>query len=443
MTSTSTDALAARLASAAVDDSPRPGSTATITGLKGRSELNGKRVSLLSWAESSSRWATLLHHSPEEKGVCVKPLNLKDITPPSDDVQLACLTADVAWSVFDALGLCALGPFSRTCSVWRKVAAAKVAEWTKFKPSEQRLLTAMGHASSRMLLMPSTPPPGSTALPGGEMAVVAWGGVHIIGAGGHHLRKIGATMDDEDYDEDDDEMLKWEDGPHGLASDGEHLFVAEMVDGGVRKIDPQTGKVLAEDFGLYSPTAIATAAGKLFVMTSDGVGTVLEAADLSHLCTFGEWPDEGLLGWRGGLAATASRLYVADPVSDCIDVLALPACWSAKDARPQPLARIGGTGGKPGQFRQPRAIAVMGDKLFVAEFKGMRLQVLSLEGVPQQVIPTPASLTSLAVNSEQVLCGCVARRNEKGPADPGQLITAGCLGHIVGLIVFSAQSRGA
>ena len=191
---------------------------------------------------------------------------------------------------------------------------------------------------------------------------------------------------------------------------------------------------------------MAVGAGKVFVMAlnEEGEGdnsicSVYNASDLEHVCSFGLWNNEESIEWRGGLAATASRLFVADPLRHCIDVFAL-GDWS-KGEKPKPISRLGEKGKLPGQFLQPRGLALLDDRLIVAEFHGQRLQVLTLEGLPLQVIPTASHLVSVSVSSEQVICGAVA----SGPNQllPPAVINSGSAlsdGHFgISLLVFSVR----
>ena len=56
------------------------------------------------------------------------------------------------------------------------------------------------------------------------------------------------------------------------------------------------------------------------------------------------------------------------------------------DARMQFRRAIGGEGDAPGRFKEPQGVAVWRGLLVVSEAGGWRVQVLTLEGVPLQIL---------------------------------------------------------
>jgi hypothetical protein len=54
--------------------------------------------------------------------------------------------------------------------------------------------------------------------------------------------------------------------------------------------------------------------------------------------------------------------------------------------RGRPLRQLGRYGAAPGEFRHPVGVALVSDLLLVSEYSGGRVQVLTLEGGPLQVI---------------------------------------------------------
>ena len=107
-----------------------------------------------------------------------------------------------------------------------------------------------------------------------------------------------------------------------------------------------------------------------------------------------------------------------------IDVLAL-GDWSSGET-PQPLPSIGERGRLPGQFLQPRGVALVGDTLIVAEFHGKRLQVLTLDGLPLQVLLAAEHLVSISISAdnEQVICGAVQAERDDELLPPSVLTMA-------------------
>ena len=63
---------------------------------------------------------------------------------------------------------------------------------------------------------------------------------------------------------------------------------------------------------------------------------------------------------------------------------------------------FGGWGVAPGQFKYPWGIAVVRGLLVVAEDSGHRVQVLSLKGVPLQVVPLGGVLIGVCSDERQV-----------------------------------------
>ena len=64
-----------------------------------------------------------------------------------------------------------------------------------------------------------------------------------------------------------------------------------------------------------------------------------------------------------------------------------------------PSRIIGGEGQAPGRFRGPYDTAVARGRLFVSEFEGRRIQVLTLRGAPLQVLPLPGAPTGLCTSA--------------------------------------------
>lgn len=418
ITSSDTFTAATELAMQDVDIEPNVGCTATLR-LVSRADLNGKRCSLLAWVESRSRWAALVHGS-HGAPVLVKPTALELVQLPSEVVGEACLAPDVIDSVFDFVGLRYIRTLALTCKTWRALAVEKRRRWKMFTPVHV-------HNSE---WSPKAPLSSLAPLPDGDLAVTALGGLNVISAkvkprelpGGplgplgacfSRVRYIGGGISggnamesydasgfatgsnyDSDDDDDDEGAVNWTDTPCGTAVDGGYLFVIARPDDGLVKIDPKTDRMV-DEAGLYDPVSLAAAAGKVYVIAPNedpphgNECQVYDAADLSDpIATFGAFASEGSIGLKPAMAANATRLFVADPTQHRIDVFALG--WPHA---PVALPHIGERGTLPGQFLQPRGLTLIGDpkldeRLVVAEFQGQRLQVLSLTGVPLQIIPT-------------------------------------------------------
>jgi hypothetical protein len=59
-------------------------------------------------------------------------------------------------------------------------------------------------------------------------------------------------------------------------------------------------------------------------------------------------------------------------------------------------------GDAPGEFCEPMGVALMHELLFVAEFAGKRVQVLTKDGEPLEVVPMPGPCTALCVDAFHV-----------------------------------------
>ena len=74
--------------------------------------------------------------------------------------------------------------------------------------------------------------------------------------------------------------------------------------------------------------------------------------------------------------------------------------WHEKDYEDERI------GSEPGEFAEPCGVAVGHDRLYVSEARGRRLQVLTLEGKPLQVVPSPDGneLGGLCVDGDRIWC---------------------------------------
>jgi hypothetical protein len=90
-----------------------------------------------------------------------------------------------------------------------------------------------------------------------------------------------------------------------------------------------------------------------------------------------------------------SELYVADRGNDRLQVFSLNGSWSRQ---------IGGSGQCPGRLLGPYAVAFAGGRMIVTECEGRRVQVLTAEGAPLQLLTlgSRSAPTGLAVRDEAV-----------------------------------------
>ncbi|MBI5434339.1 MAG: NHL repeat-containing protein [Planctomycetes bacterium] len=88
-----------------------------------------------------------------------------------------------------------------------------------------------------------------------------------------------------------------------------------------------------------------------------------------------EWFKD-LIEPRGLAVSKGFEIYVSDAGAHCVRGAALEKPW----------IRIGRRGTAPGEFNTPRGICIVGEKLYVADSRNDRVQVLDIEGPPQLVI---------------------------------------------------------
>lgn len=69
-------------------------------------------------------------------------------------------------------------------------------------------------------------------------------------------------------------------------------------------------------------------------------------------------------------------------------------------------------------FQRPCGLAIWRDRLVVSERDAKRVQVLTLEGVPLQVLPVDATLFGLCANDECVWLAVVNAAERSRAGDP-------------------------
>lgn len=86
----------------------------------------------------------------------------------------------------------------------------------------------------------------------------------------------------------------------------------------------------------------------------------------------------------------SSMLYVTDRSLDAVVMIAIKRNEGAL-LEITPAGRLGKRGKAPGLFREPLGVCVCAQRLLVSEGKGARLQVLTLQGAPLLVLPSPGA----------------------------------------------------
>lgn len=258
-----------------------------------------------------------------------------------------------------------------------------------------------------------------TVLPDDDSLAIAnnsGNNIQIISANGALRRNLGTRGDGPG------QFL----GPAGLACDGEALYVTDY-NHRVQKLQLD-GKPLAMccEYGtgekqLCFPTGVAVAGGIVFVADTLNNRIVrFDSATLNWLDAFGcEGREECQFLGPCGLAAIkpteekGGEIFVVDGHGQRIQVFNLKGEF---------LRTFGSWGTEPGQFDGPRGIAVANGHLYVAELGtslggGGRVQELSLEGKPLQVLESPAGSPLYGV--------CVVSRQDCTPNNSSALYVTG------------------
>ncbi len=134
------------------------------------------------------------------------------------------------------------------------------------------------------------------------------------------------------------------------------------------------------DGDLMSPGDICLAHGFIYVAEGNGVSAFRDcggALEFSHKWgAKGDGP--GLFRAVGGLASIREELFVADVKNHRVQ------CFVG--ATGEFVRMFGSKGDRAGEFRRPCALGAARGRLLVAELTGRRLQVLSVDGVPLQLL---------------------------------------------------------
>ena len=252
-----------------------------------------------------------------------------------------------------------------------------------------------------------------TVLPDDDSLAIAnnsGNNIQIISANGALRRNLGSRGDAPG------QFL----GPAGLACDGLAIYVTDWCHR-VQKLKLDgTSVATACEYGsgegqLCFPTGAALAGGILFVADTLNNRVVrFDAESLKWLSTFGgEGRAEGQFLGPCGLASTEDEVFVVDGHGQRIQVFNLQGGF---------VRTFGSWGTEPGQFDGPRGIAVANGHLYVAELGtalggGGRVQELSLDGRPLQVLESPAGSPLYGV--------CVVSRQDCTPNNSSALYVTG------------------
>lgn len=193
---------------------------------------------------------------------------------------------------------------------------------------------------------------------------------------------------------------------HGVTFDGQFLFMTLCGSNTVEKVRLSDGRVVATSSADTSRTptlrqlsasaklgqlewpagtALSPDGLRIFVIDAGGHRVVVyRSSNLRFVTSFGA----GHLRYPEGCCSHVSRLYVADCMNHRIAVFDFDGALRAS---------YGARGQRPGDFESPCDVKVARDRLVVIDTR--RIQVLSLDGVPQQVLCSsvfhPDSSTSI------------------------------------------------
>jgi DNA-binding beta-propeller fold protein YncE len=176
--------------------------------------------------------------------------------------------------------------------------------------------------------------------------------------------------------------------PHGLALDGDILYVADTENNQVRAVDfPARAVHTLGGTDLNSPWDLAMRTGILIVAMA-GAHQVW-VIDLLHDQAFpyagsGEEARrdgaiaEAAFAQPSGLAISGDTLYVADAESNTIREVSLPPANSVKTIAGGDLFDFGDRDGKGSEarFQHPLGVAVDGERVFIADTYNHKIKVL-------------------------------------------------------------------
>ena len=398
------------------------------------------------WWEKRAPWVAFARQTAKKvakaSAVVKAPAGAPLSPAASNSKNIPSLPTDLVLNVLETHGLSLLRPAARLSSEWCRTTKSYSERWKGLlQPLEQRF-------GNGLLASPDT----VALLPDGTLAVSDFGAscVEIFRlADGAHLRTIGQRGE-----------RPWGEGPElplgrfecvkGLASDDEHLYVADYFGNRVQRMRLSSGAfaacasvptddpdVFAAAFCCPHGLALARAAdgSKLLLVSEAGSEPGKETSESDLLDWQGnaalpsEWGrislvDARSMRWKRtlvkaaahkggdprlmsplGIAAHHDELYVCDRGNSCVHVYSISkACADAKPPVDPYVRRIGGPGDKPGQFRQPVGVAVTAGDLLVVTGE-WRVQVLTLQGAPLRMLPFGRLVSGVCVGRDRVYLG--------------------------------------
>jgi len=352
--------------------------------------------------------------------------------PPEQQlVEKTLLSPDLLIFVFESLRL-ELGLRSMflggVCATWRDMAARRRDSWRLLRVLRGFFMHTVGEAALASKFsascMPLNWPTDVCALPGGAVCIVDRnnGRLQILSPAEPHApvytttgvinrRTLRRSPPGPPTGVIDPYVFKGD--PFGVACAGDHLFVSDSGHH-VHRLSLAQPEVGAASIGAHSagrkdsqfnfPTGLCVCGDTLYVCDYFNHRVAVLGTDLVWRYSFGRegWL-EGQFRYPVGIAAHGGEVFVADDTHR-VQVFSLgadsrpalprrPTAWQAAHLgdRMQFRRAIGGQGDAPGRFKEPRGLAIVRGLLVVSEAQGRRVQVLTLEGVPLQVLSLDSS----------------------------------------------------
>ena len=171
------------------------------------------------------------------------------------------------------------------------------------------------------------------------------------------------------------------DSPLGIATDGAHVYVADLDNKRIQKFDLAGARVAEWPIpGGQRPERVTVAAGKVYVTTRSNALWRFDTNGVPD----NSWDGDGVTGspgsgpgqfnWPEGVAADATGVYVADSKNHRVAKFDLNGGF---------VASWGSQGADDGQFNFPFGVLATGGSVWVADTYNHRLQKFSQAGAHQ------------------------------------------------------------
>jgi hypothetical protein len=300
------------------------------------------------------------------------------------------------------LGLRALR-LSGISRVWREAAAERRLAW--------RVLRC-GHDIGCKLEAPY----GVAIIPGGGVCVTE--ADQNVAGEIRHLQIFASPLDNVTP-----RLMQSVKDPSNVVCDGDALYIT-VRNHCVEKRRLDDGTLLhrfdrapfPSSVSLSNPRGLCVGDGMVYVCDSGNGRIVALSMDLTWRYSFGgfEAGNDGRLRRPMSVAMHAGELFVADQDNHHLKVFA-----PGDDDRMQYKRCLGSKGSSPGKFKAPWGVCILRGLLLVTEKGRKRVQVMTRDGVPLQVL----CLSSNAIG----ICASIAGRVWVVGRRPGKMMLLECL----------------